>query len=217
MIRAILDGRKTQTRRVIKMNHPSRYHFREIRNGRAIFDLIGPAPKAPPLLLPTFGVNCPYGNAILWVRETFQFVQANSDGQRGAFKSVKPFTQHDYQWIEYAATPKFKDALPWKPSIFMPRWASRITLEITNIRAERLQDISEDDAKAEGVEASKLVEMKDGSPCYSMPYQILWNQINGVGSWDANPWVFVIDFKPAREVIDGAIKGAIEELRRSIQ
>lgn len=92
--------------------------------------------------------------------------------------------------------------LHWKPSIFCTRAASRITLEITAVRVERLQSITEADAKAEGTPAivTKGVMNQDGtiSP-YIMParlcYQSLWNSINGPGSWDANPWVWAIEFR----------------------
>ena len=98
---------------------------------------------------------------------------------------------------------------PWRPSIHMPRWASRITLEITDIRVERLQEISEDDAKAEGVEPWVI---GDGWREYGLPPDVeaagthplrsardsfasLWESINGPGSWKANPWVWVIEFR----------------------
>ena len=71
----------------------------------------------------------------------------------------------------------------------MPRWASRITLEITEVRVERLQDISEDDARAEGV------EYEDCWTTYRQAFEGLWCKINGSGSWDANPWVWVIEFR----------------------
>ncbi len=81
----------------------------------------------------------------------------------------------------------------WRPSIFMPRWASRITLEVTEVRVERLQDISEADAIAEGVlptgNASKWID----DP--RLAYRALWESINGAGSWDMNPWVWVVGFK----------------------
>jgi len=81
-----------------------------------------------------------------------------------------------------------------RPSIFMPRWASRITLEIVNVRVERLQDISEADAQAEGAEHYSEIDYTRGST-YQAVYRALWTSINGPGSWDANPWVWVIEFK----------------------
>ena len=93
--------------------------------------------------------------------------------------------------------------MKWKPSTHMPRWASRITLEVTGVRVERLQDISEYDAEREGVEDSALLPMthfmdySDGSETRSAQYsfQTLWESINGPGSWEANPWTWVIEFK----------------------
>jgi hypothetical protein len=83
----------------------------------------------------------------------------------------------------------------WRPSIHMPRWASRITLRITDIRVERLQDISEDDARAEGVfEPSEPVETY-GPRAGRVAFKMLWNHINGPGAWDENPWVWVISFE----------------------
>jgi uncharacterized protein YhfF len=86
---------------------------------------------------------------------------------------------------------------PWKPSIFMPRWASRIELEIVSVRVERLNDISEDDAGEEG--AGELLgehEYLDGNPDqYRRCFQILWESINGKGSWKDDPFVWVVEFK----------------------
>lgn len=86
---------------------------------------------------------------------------------------------------------------PWRPSIHMPRWASRITLEVTSVRVERLQDISEADALAEGVNAHQDHHGRPTTSIYSpvQAYRDLWEQINGPGSWDANPWVWAVDFK----------------------
>jgi hypothetical protein len=86
----------------------------------------------------------------------------------------------------------------WRPAIHMPRAASRITLEITGVRVERLQDISEDDALAEGCSSTAIVheDGEDYTGHYaSEEYQVLWESINGPGSWDANPWVWVVEFK----------------------
>lgn len=82
----------------------------------------------------------------------------------------------------------------WTPSIHMPRWASRITLEITGVRVERLQDISEADLEAEGIQ--ELIDKgvnHDGTPCGT--YQVLWDSLNGPDSWAANPWVWIVEFK----------------------
>ena len=84
-----------------------------------------------------------------------------------------------------------------KPSIHMPRWASRITLEITGVRVERLQDISEADAIAEGIEA---LPMKTRQATPRLDYQALWESINGPESWDENPWVWRLEFKRIKEI-----------------
>jgi hypothetical protein len=84
----------------------------------------------------------------------------------------------------------------WRPSIHMPRWASRITLEVTDVRVERVQEISEEDAKTEGVTPSIVGEWWDHLK-YRAGFQTLWNSINekrGFG-WDENPWVWVVEFK----------------------
>lgn len=186
MVRAILEGRKTMTRRVVKLRHGADV---VVTNGQvwkpARVDYAG-------------YVDCPYGQPgdRLWVRETW----AKTDGR------------HEIVPIAYRATNDSMALLndKWKPSIHMPRWASRITLEITGIRVERLQEISYDDAIAEGIEriggefsCSPWKNYRKGQPgemdchCSYPPrsYQTLWESINGPGSWGANPWVWVIEFK----------------------
>lgn len=202
MVRAILDNRKTQTRRVVKLPVID-------RNGTGC-EIAGCEINS---CLKQGMEICPYGKPgeHLWVRETFQFVHANSDGQRNTFSSARPFTQNDYRWIEYAATPKDKEPPPkWKPSIFMRRWASRITLEIVNVRVERLQIIEgyPEDALAEGI--NKISHGRSGDyyhafrtdyssenwTCPSRAYQELWDTINHKKHpWKSNPWVWVVTFK----------------------
>lgn len=187
MVRAILDGRKTQTRRVIKPQ---------------FFDLTGSDDFGIMTVDNDWNkkyIKCPYGQPgdRLWVREKFRV--------------ERPFTgdvDYDFthQNIFYYATDneKYRDKDKWKPSIHMPRTASRITLEITNIRVERLQDISEADAQYEGTERPILSATEiNGWPVhpmtgdYSDGYRTLWDSINlkcGYG-WDVNPWVWVIEFK----------------------
>lgn len=135
-----------------------------------------------------FVLGCPYGQPgdRLWVREAW----ARDD--------------EDGQLMYRADVGRDLCADAWRPSIHMPRWASRITLEVTAVRVERLQDISEADAQAEGVIpkwepgcSGRLMDAFGGfsfRPAASA-YAELWEQINGPGAWDANPWVWVVEFK----------------------
>ena len=187
MVRAILNGTKTQTRRVVK--------------ARQVED-------APPAcFFQWLRERCPYGQPgdRLWVRETWQVV----DGSERARRIVTD-PSPSRGWIEYAATvhPGHEPPPRWRPSIHMPRWASRITLEVTGVRCERLRDISEADAQAEGVERTVT---GDGWRRYADPsweavglppfadarssFRSLWERINGTGSWDANPWIWVVSFR----------------------
>ena len=183
MVRAILEGRKTQTRRILKRKFP----FGEIET--TVTSLGG-----CPVHFPdgTWEYEwCPYGliGQHLWVRETWRTAQH-------PFPIGYPY--------EYRATAE-ADMTPvdgkWKPSIFMPRAASRITLEITNIRCEQLFAISESDAIAEGVEkcpdgSYKHYGKTPGKYNFArFSYTSLWDQINGEGAWEQNPFVWVIEFK----------------------
>lgn len=162
MVRAILDGRKTQTRRVIK-------------------------PQGEPYTIEDVDVlKCPYGipGDRLWVRETFADLRGMGFGHKWAYRADTPEgSESDRIRIGYGVR--------WKPSIHMPRWASRITLEITDIRVERVQDITYIDAKAEGVEYEK------GYTDPREAFATLWNSINAKRDygWAMNPWVWIIEFK----------------------
>lgn len=225
MVRAIIDGRKTQTRRIMKpqpepipadypgpAGHwwPSKAHQSMLHIETEMQDYNGPWKGLA-------GSACPYGGEgdQLWVRETHAVVRIGVE----TFPGVK---ERHYAGIAYKAddgreevdiTPSqykeldAKESKGWKPSIHMPRYASRIQLEITNIRVERLQDISEVDALAEGIQAYSDGTYRD----YNVPddmvfdhntfaspvdsYRTLWDTINGPGSWEANPWVWVIEFR----------------------
>lgn len=186
MVKAILEGRKTQTRRVLKVPK-SLGEFRDVfddevltlKSGKAVIGI-------DTSIYHDVALACPYGTVgdRLWVRETWQN-ECDGDGQ---------FVQYLYKadgqdLSDYVSLDADIVGIKWRPSIFMPREASRITLEITNIRVERLQDISEADAIAEGC-YSKLDYAKN-------QFQYLWNLINnkrGFG-WTANPFVWVIEFK----------------------
>lgn len=145
--------------------------------------------------------RCPYGHPgdRLWVREAF-----SGPHYREGFPPAL-WHPNDEFWYWADGNPDKGDWTRPRPSIHMPRFASRITMEVTEVRVERLQDISEADAIAEGIEPD--VQPGDAaplwrnyatgnttiSPIYS--YQTLWEQINGPGSWDLNPWVWVVGFR----------------------
>jgi hypothetical protein len=235
MVNAILSDRKTQTRRVVKPQ-PSRTmtnHF------------VIPQPNAEKAVAhfmeidaqgihkESLTVRCPYGcvGDRLWVRETFALA-LDTDGDEGgvfAYKADNPTRVLDSSYSsnegEYSG---IAGNTGWKPSIHMPRWASRITLEITEIRVERLNDISEIDAQAEGVSTNECFSSlencigcktrgerecinewrnylgdDDSEPCYTAKdsFISLWDSINekrGFG-WETNPFVWVISFKKVLE------------------
>jgi hypothetical protein len=160
---------------------------------------------------------CPYGQPgdRLWVKEKWRAPKSldNLSPTAIAEKAIDAGYAKPWAPIQYEADEVRRDwnRIDWpepgktRVSIHMPRWASRITLEIVNIRVERLQDISETDALAEGVER---VEGEDGFKVYAKPwgkilkalnagtsYRSLWESLNGPGSWDLNPWVWVVEFK----------------------
>ncbi len=202
MVRAILDGRKTQTRRII--NPQPEATLSGSLSGKWLNRPLNG------LLLPKIediAIHCPFGvvGDRIWVRETWARYNIDQNSHDIAYRATTPA-----DWPEEGR---------WRPSIHMPRWASRIMLEITDVRVERLQDISEEDAKAEG-----LAEItKDGSLFkFGIPdrdgypgaddngcpwtewernpvdaYCKLWQSIYGEESWQANPWVWVIEFKVA--------------------
>ena len=226
MVRAILwnDGNvqlstsnvqppKTQTRRVMKPQ-PSADFLPEV--GRYCPSFVDretgemyPGKECFGASDETQDYPCPYGQPgdRLWVKETWKphlegpisdefplgtCVKFRADG---ALMKPETWTVEQGFWCEAHET-----ETKWRPSIFMPRWASRITLEIVRVRVERLQDISEDDAIAEGLHQDDLGlwtwgDYPSGSTSPRYAYQLLWEFINGPGSWALNPWVWVIEFK----------------------
>ncbi len=181
MVRAILDGRKTQTRRVIK---PQPEPVMEVLSD-------GPHVTYTINARNTSDYHCPYGGAgdRLWVRETWCPHWAGDDCGEGP------------QGVCYAATNREPDPLRWRPSIHMPRWASRITLTVTGVRVERVQDITEADAEAEGC----CVGVGAGNWRNTVHmFQGLWDSINAKRGywWDENPWVWVVKFS-----VDNAGRG----------
>jgi hypothetical protein len=211
MVRAILEGRKTQTRRIVKPQPPSfidNLHGNELRK------------RAPYEIQDADGNNCgwgfqdeennykfPYGTIgeRLWVRETWQHTGPELSDEPGyVYRADDPDWKSLQGWV-------------WKPSIFMPREACRIVLEIENIRVERLQEITNADCLAEGIQplGPERVTERTSSGFEELPVPIhiqagkfdnrystvrglfagIWQQIHGVESWIANPWVWVIQFR----------------------
>ena len=193
MVRAILDGRKTQTRRVVKLTDSGRVK----EPG---------SPRNWHLDDPEAVMACPYGvpGDRLWVRETWCPGSATPLGI-GLLPCIGP--AHLGDKIAYRATDDYGgDDPPWRPSIHMPRWASRITLEIVSVRVERVQDISEEDALAEGALEfdSPTTFVDHGMQSVYFPgmgyapaaFIDLWESINAKRApWESNPWVWAIEFR----------------------
>lgn len=233
MTRAILDGRKTQTRRIMKLqpkpskSRPGDFWFssKKLESMVHVSDL---APGNSPIADYHLFIQehcCPFGAVgdRIWVRETWATL-GNEDGccvdwegnlckgdERSAARIYRASCEQrpgdyglwsipdDAYWKPHTKEHKFEGA--WRPSIHMPRWASRILLEITDVRVERLNAISQEDAQAEGM------ELTGWRPTYSDPdsggevmtpydnFAELWSSIYGDESWKANPWVWVISFE----------------------
>ena len=214
MVQAILEGRKTQTRRIIKPQPDFNKAWKNLGFSENKFgikteleipdvDVTGnflgvSSPieidgfKATGMCIPNIPIKIHKGD-ILWVRETWQT----------AWNFYKKSCETIYKadggyWIDDDVIMK------WKPSIYMPKEAARIFLEVTNVRVERLRDISEDDAIAEGIERVSIAPFVHRFKNYlcnnkfigpKESFKTLWMKINGIDSWKANPWVWVYEFK----------------------
>ncbi|MCW1434371.1 hypothetical protein OLN68_09540 [Citrobacter freundii] len=199
MVRAILDGRKTQTRRPANASTAN------------LLDLQRQYPQKK------YNISCPFGDVgdRIWVRETWATL-GNEDGccvdwndnlckgdEREAARIYRASCEQrpgDYglwsipdnaYWKPHTENEKFEGA--WRPSIHMPRWASRITLEITSVRVERLSNISQADAKAEGYPSERAAD--GGSLDPWLWFRGLWDGIYPDQSFKVNPWVWVVEFK----------------------
>lgn len=188
---ATLDGRQTQVRRIVK--HPIPSNIKSVvpysnKQGNLVYGWSWGVSEKLGAITELVNMKCPYGKPgdRLWVRETFARIDDESGFGSG--------------YTEYKATCANPEKVIWKPSIHMPRWASRISLEITGIRVERLQDISECDAKAEGSYVCdyfgrRLLDQSSNQGCYKWGYRSIWESLNGKGSWDLNPFVWVVEFE----------------------
>ncbi|EJH1054988.1 hypothetical protein NCL57_004970 [Salmonella enterica] len=202
MVRAILDGKKTQTRRIMAIQpEHSELGLRRVidsKNGRDNGKYFWSQSDARGLKMRSKVFGCPYGEVgdRIWVRETYQGPLFDYEHMESYLEDSSKFYKPEF--CVYRAdgkpAPEFYDAddnlhCGWRPSIHMPRWASRLTLEITGVRVERLNSITESDAEAEGVTDTGFGDLLvDG-------YRYLWKSIYGEESWAANPWVWVIEFK----------------------
>lgn len=223
MVRALLAGKKTQTRRIVGS-------ARDADNGELV-DVpddglalwTDPATGYPReakdpnwLWRPANAIDCscedggpfwkcPYGSPgdRLWVRETWARHYSGMEGCRPHYRADLPEEKDAAMTANHAF-----GLMKWKPSIHMPRRLSRIDLEITEVRVERLNAISEEDAEAEGIpyidNGRGILQWSAAGKWYVYvqdAYKGLWNSINGKGSWDANPWVWCISFVVLREAV----------------
>lgn len=201
MVRALLDGSKTQTRRAVKFPSFTKEHWRDPGLGAGEYFKVSRYGEDT-----VHRVRCPYGMAgdLLWVRETwacYRLISYEYDEWEQVATAAERAEYHGALSPVYAADKKnYPDQ--WHPSIHMPRWASRLTLEITGVRVERLQDISEADAKAEGCHYIDRPALSVG---YYPAYRELWESINGAGTWANNPWVWVIKFKVHHKNVDALL------------
>ncbi|WP_375214277.1 hypothetical protein [Aquabacterium sp.] len=205
MVRAILNGSKTQTRRIVK---------------GAALDWLARDGFTPEFTAAPENRLCPHGQPgdQLWVREAWRTAASLDHLSPRAIAARcidagyrKPWAPLLYdadghrnsEWRGFDTPPKVSEPGKGRPSIHMPRWASRITLQITGVRVEQLQDIGPEDAKAEGCHHDdpcdhtrrSCAEIGCPGPDYRIGFHNLWESINGPDSWVANPWVWVIDFK----------------------
>ena len=205
MVRALLAGTKTQTRRVVKPQpdtRPGMNCTRLIFKDRKGAPLLDEALEAPE---PRIYVSlCPYGQPgdRLYVREAFSGPHCMGSAPPSKWGRSSGI------WYWADGNPTAGDWTKPKPGIHMPRWASRITLEVTAVRVERLQDISEADAMSEGSldwAAEQDTPVRDLQEA-RLVYRQLWEDINGPGSWDANPWVWVVEVRAAAAISTGEPK-----------
>ncbi|KVN62741.1 hypothetical protein [Burkholderia anthina] len=217
MVRAILEGRKTQTRRIIKLPHNNPLGVWEpttAGGGSVTYAGGTPAPELAAIWHTRTGdcYVCPHGDVgnRLWVRETHEVRRIGTETFEGgrparryagiAYQADDGRAEIDIDLNTFQALDA-KKSRGWTPSIHMPRWASRITLEITGVRAERLQSISESDARAEGVTIADHHMRGYCAGAYWPPsiraFHDLWDSLNAARGhgWDMNPWVWVVEFR----------------------
>jgi hypothetical protein len=206
MVRALLDGSKTQTRRVVKpIGAHHLFQFRGKDEARGADEPTGEWAWCRAEHVVSDHIRCPYGKPgdRLWVRETFLYVGPGSGSDLPSYREERANPENHKAANCWYRASQPDETLVWTPSIHMPRWASRITLEVTGVRVERLQDITESDARKEGAIHGPLLPMGRNRPrcepddaAMRSRFAVLWDSLAAAGSdWDANPWVWVVEFK----------------------
>jgi len=208
MVRAILAGRKTVTRRVVKPqpapNSPHDGGTKWVHDAHKGLHI--PCGTVWHLTVEEkMGLRCPYGEPgdRLWVRETWVPLVGEDfpDGMPNVVYRAHGWRiESEYGGEDRHGRPR--EVSRWRPSIHMPRWASRLTLEVVSVRVERLHDITEEDARAEGVEAKRgagaaVIQAGPVHLSHVVGFRELWCDINGAESWDANPWVWRVELDNA--------------------
>jgi hypothetical protein len=214
MVRAILAGTKTVTRRIVK--RPGDLDMQESKLGPPQSTKVGVGGYGGVVFgdgvgrgTVTIPVRCPYGSPgdRLWVREMHAQFVVGEGLERPVPECVAYRATCDddgsFDYVNGRGEHMRLKVTKWTPSIHMPRWASRITLDVVSVRVERLHEITEDDARREGVEPlpfeRKLYPSKHAASVtewsHRAAFQLLWESINGAGSWRSNPWVWRVEFQ----------------------
>jgi hypothetical protein len=203
MVRAVLDDRKNMTRRLKGLNEinesPEDWHLVSFEKNPTLTKIGRDGEEKPYVkkgLIATFqhevsgayrNIKCPWEPGdILWFRETYTVI----NGEIFYFADGYP----DIELHDRLEQPKSKK-IKWKPSLFMPRNTARLFGDIQNIRIERLQDITEEDARSEGVKGIPVNRSLSPIDDYIYPFKRLWDKLNSESGWDKNPWVWVIEFE----------------------
>lgn len=223
MARALLEGRKTQTRRILKLPTTKGEDKRgewepSTVGGGGCFDRDrNPVPEHVCIWNNRVGTTlvCPYGQPgdLLWCRETWQLHSRATDVGKVVYRASEAASHTEFH--ELIPTSLIGDMQPkpfqegWRSSLHMPRWASRLTLEISDVRVERLQGIGYCDALAEGSVPLSVRPIPEGMSLEEADrrggeeaFRPIWESINGPGSWKANPWVWVIEFRVHQQNVD---------------
>lgn len=201
MVRAILDGRKTQTRRVMRVQ--PKWISRAWYWGHRLYDKGAGVQhfhtrEFSESLLERWARACPYGASgdRLWVRETWAYF----GGDEYLYQQHRGSVFYQADGAPKPTEPTYVPGGRWRPSIHMPRWASRLTLEVTEVRVQRVQEISEEDARAEGLPPYEPSEgdggAVEGPAWYRIGFSHLWDSINGKRTpWACNPWCWALTFR----------------------